>query len=69
MKRIESACLEQTLVFGSEEQFELYKRQMDRKHVAYRVLDGEKQPDGAICVRMKRSYVTYPVGDYLEGRP
>lgn len=69
MKRIQSACLEQTLVFGSEEQLELYKRQLERRRVAYRLLDSEAQSDGTLCVRMRRRYVNYPTGDYLEDRP
>ncbi len=66
MKRIESACLDQTLIFDSQEELELYERQLDRKRVPFQVLDSEQLSDGMLSVRMKRRYVHYPVGDYLE---
>ena len=54
------------LQYYSQEELELYERQMGRKRVPFQVLDSEKLPDGMLSVRMKRRYVHYPVGDYLE---
>ena len=56
----------QTLIFDSQEELELYERQLGRKRVPFQVLDSEKLPDGMLSVRTKRRYVHYPVGDYLE---
>lgn len=64
MKRIITACLEQTIKFETEE-IEAFKAQLDRKSIKYRILGTEKC-DGEIIVRIKKQYNTYDVGDYFD---
>lgn len=65
MKRIESACLMQTMLFDSMEELDLFKKQMEKKRVPYRVDGVERVENGMVSVRLCRRYVHYPVGDYL----
>jgi hypothetical protein len=65
MKRILSACLEQTQRFEDHEAFAAYCRMLDRKHIRYQVL--EKTTDASsLIVHMRRAYLLYPTGEYLE---
>ena len=66
MKRITSACLEQTLIFDSREELEAYRRQMEKKRVPFEVESVEELSGGQVCARAKRRYVHYPVGDYMK---
>ena len=79
MKRITSACLEQTLLFSLKEhvspeadresvrqEYEHYKKQMDHKRVRYEILAEEEQGDGTLRVRVKRQYNNYPWDGYLS---
>ncbi len=66
MKRIESACLEQTLIFDSREELEIFKRQLEKKRVPFKVEGVQDLTDGMVSVRMLRRYVHDPVGDYLD---
>ena len=80
MKRVQSACLEQTVHFQLKEdvighaaalravaeEVEQYKAQMDRKHVKHKILEETTQPDGSILVKIKRQYNNYDCGDYLK---
>lgn len=78
MKRIENACLEQTLLFSQKEkmnpdadlrinrqEFSAYKLQMDGKRMAYQVLAEEEMEDGSLRIRIRRQYNTYPCDQYL----
>ena len=79
MKRIKSACLEQTIHFelkadlekeeavqGVQREVEHYKLSMDRRHVKYKVLEENTLPDGSIQMKIKKQYNSYPCGDYLD---
>lgn len=66
MKRILSACLEQTVIFESREEMEAYERQLEKKRVPFKVVSAEQAGDGRMDVKMKRRYVHYPVGEYLD---
>jgi len=80
MKRVQSACLEQTIHFQLKEdvighaaalravmeEVTQYKVQLDRKHVKYKILEESTQPDGSILVKIKRQYNNYDLGDYLK---
>ncbi len=79
MKRITSACLEQTIHFQLKEELgretalaqvkdELaaYKAQLDKKRVQYRIISEEIQKDGSILLKIKKQYNTYSVGNYLD---
>ena len=72
MKRITSACLEQTIRFfdaagtiSPEDELEQYKKKMERKHVKYEILDSKREPDGSILIKIKKQYNTYSTDGYL----
>lgn len=79
MKRIQSACLEQTIRFVMKDdipreearqmvqaEYRHYLEQMDRNRTGYKVLEELPQTDGSLTVRLKRQYNNYDVGDYLK---
>ena len=79
MKRIQSACLEQTIRFVIKDdipreearqmvqaEYRHYLEQMDRNRTGYKVLEELPQADGSLIVRLKRQYNNYDVGDYLK---
>lgn len=79
MKRIQAACLEQTIHFQLKdglpredakqrvrEEYGAYKTQMDRNGTKYRILEEVEQPDGSIVIQIKRQYNTSPVGHYFD---
>ena len=79
MKRIQSACICQTLHFSLKEplsyeetlkqtryEVQHYQSTLDRSHVQYRILEENIQPDGSIIVKVIKQYNQSPVGSYLE---
>ncbi|MBU9727448.1 hypothetical protein [Diplocloster modestus] len=66
MKRIISACLEQTQKFESLEEFEAYQNSLDRKHIKYKIVDKQEQPGHSVSIKIIRSYNDYPVGNYMD---
>lgn len=79
MKRIQNACLEQTIVFSVRESFGIeedrrinreelahYKMQMAKKHVRYEILSEEECQDGALKVKIRRQYNQYPCSEYIK---
>lgn len=66
MKRIISACLEQTNRFETAEEFAAYTASMNRKNVKYKVVESENQPDGSVIVKIKKQYNHYDTGSYLD---
>ncbi len=79
MKRIQSACLEQTLHFQLKEgldhdfavsevqaEYEKYKRQLERAKVRYKIIEETVQGDGSILLKIKKQYNGYEVGEYLN---
>lgn len=79
MKRIQAACICQTLHFFlkdemskernekySQEEFERYKQSLEKSHTEYRVLEEVKQDDGSIIIKIIKQYNNSPVGDYLK---
>ena len=80
MKRVHSACLEQTIHFqlkdeglGHEaalravaEEVAHYKQQLERKHIKHKIMEETTQPDGSVVVKIKRQYNNYDSGDYLK---
>ena len=72
MKRITSACLEQTIRFFDatgtirpEDELEQYKKKMDRRNTRYEILETNKQEDGSIIITIKKQYNTYSTEGYL----
>lgn len=79
MKRIKSACLQQTIHFmlkedlrhedalrGVKEDVAAYKMQLERSRTRYRIDSEEKQPDGSVIVKIRKQYNSYDCGDYLD---
>ena len=79
MKRIKSACLQQTLHFmlkedlrhedavrSVKEDLATYRLQLERSRTRYRIDSEEEQPDGSIIVKIRKQYNSYDCGDYLD---
>jgi len=78
MKRIQAACLQQTLHFYAKEdmgpaaaaksiQDEVahYKAQLERTHTKYQIIEELLQPDGSVVLKIKKQYNNYSLGDYF----
>ena len=75
MKRIKFACLEQTIHFyvqdatairTAKDEFEMYKKGLERNKTTYKILSEEPQSDGSLIVKLKKQYNSYDCGTYLE---
>ena len=72
MKRITSACLEQTIRFFDatgtirpEDELEQYQKKMDKRNTRYEILETSKESDGSIVIKIKKQYNTYSTDGYL----
>ena len=72
MKRVKSACICQTLHFmlkdgldhlyavkQVKEEVETYKKNMERNHTKYKIVEQTEQPDGSIIVYFKIQSYTF----------
>lgn len=79
MKRIQSACICQTLHFilkeelehkyaaeQVKEEVEHYKLSLDKKRIRYKIVEETVQPDDSIILKIIKQYNQSPVGDYLD---
>ena len=82
MKRIQVACILQTLRFQQKEdsglsveamlklnrsEVQKYKAQLDKNKTRYKIDEESKQPDGAIIVRIRKEYNNgVAVGEYFD---
>ena len=79
MKRVESACICQTLHFLLKEdaphdyavrlvkeEVEKYKASLDRNHTKYKIVSEETESDGSVMIKIIKQYVGHPVGEYLD---
>lgn len=79
MKRIQYACLEQTIHFESKtdidqsaaantvkREVEGYKSVLERKKLKYKIEEEKTLPDGSVVLKIKRQYNAYDYGDYLQ---
>ena len=79
MKRVQAACISQTLRFLLREDMEKdlaikavdeevahYKRSLERTATKYRILEEKREVDGSVTIRIKKQYNQSPVGDYLD---
>jgi hypothetical protein len=79
MKRIQAACLNQTIHFllkddvprdeatkGVKAEFEAYKKKLEHSRTVYKILDEQAQADGSIIVKIKKQINQYDVGGYLD---
>ena len=82
MKRIQSACIMQTIAFRQKdgsglsretmlkmnrEELLRYKTQFDRNRTRYKIDEEADQPDGSVIVRIRKEYSgTADMGSYLD---
>ena len=79
MKRIQYACLEQTLRFMMKDdadpalaaqqiraEVEHYKNQLDHTRTKYRILEEREEPDHSIILSIKKQYNGHDLGTYLD---
>lgn len=48
------------------EEYEQYKRTLDRNHTQYRIVEETVLPDESIQIKVIKQYNQTPVGDYLN---
>ena len=73
MKRIQAACIYQTLLFSQKpdtgytreqaldinrREVEHYKHQLERAKTRYQITDQKEQEDGSILIRVRKQYNT-----------
>ena len=71
MKRVQAACILQTLVFQqkddcyfskekkialNKEEVEKYKASLEKNKTRFQIIEETQQPDGAILVRVRKQY-------------
>ncbi len=79
MKRIQEACLAQTVHFqlkedlshqlavkAVKEEVEQYKAKLDKSRVRYRIEEEKEMLDGSVVIKIKKQYQSYPCGNYLD---
>ena len=79
MKRIQTACLLQTIHFqlkedlpheeavqGAQEEYERYKAHLNHSGVRFFISKEETLPDGSILIHIRRQYNAYPGEEYLK---
>jgi len=79
MKRVQAACLLQTLHFQLKEDIDHdlavktvqdevahYKAQLERNRTAFKIDEEIVQPDGSILIKIRKQYNAVRVGDYLD---
>ena len=79
MKRIQKACLTQTVIFSNhnvgttayarkliEEEYKKYIKKLDVSRTKYQLLSEHKNDDSSIVIEIKKQYNNSPVGDYLN---
>ena len=79
MKRVKAACLMQTLQFQAKDdipreeaeqivkdEVARYKRQLARRNVAHVIDEERTEPDGSVVLRVRKQYISSPVGAYLD---
>ena len=79
MKRIQDACICQTLHFLLKEDMEHeqavkvvkeevahYRANLERNRTRYKILEEVPQEDGSVIVKVIKQYNACPVGNYLD---
>lgn len=71
MKRVKSACILQTLVFSQKpelghardanlklnrDEYEHYRKTLERTGTRYQILDESEQPDGSLVIHVRKQY-------------
>ena len=72
MKRIISACLEQTIRFDTskeanpQEDYKRFLATLDRNRTKYEVVDTKEEKDGSLIIKIKKKYNNYSTEGYLK---
>ena len=79
MKRIQSACLEQTVHFElnkdiahseavslSKRELDSYKTNLERRHARFKIVEETTLPDGSFQIKIKKQYNSYDCGNYID---
>lgn len=72
MKRVVSACVEQTLRFDTskeanpQDDFKQYLSKLNKKHTKYEVMDTQIDKDGSLVVKIKKEYNNYSTDEYMK---
>lgn len=72
MKRITSACLEQTIRFDTyndanpKEDLKRFLELMDRKNTKYQIVDQMENSDGSVMIKIKKQYNAYKTDGYID---
>lgn len=79
MKRIQQACICQTLRFFLKDDFpknqaeqqlawevQHYKDSLVKNRVAHKILEEKTLDDGSVVIKLIKQYNQSPVGDYLD---
>lgn len=79
MKRVKAACICQTLHFMLkedidhatavemvQEEIRRYKRDLERTHTQYKIIEEAVQADGSVIIKIIKQYNHSAVGDYLN---
>ena len=72
MRRITSACLEQTIRFDTwngadpEKELSMYLDQLKRKHTKYELIEKFTGDDGNLYIRIKKQYNSYKTDGYID---
>lgn len=65
-KRIQSACLYETIRFEQPSELAAYRAGLARKRVRYTIDSEETRSDGSVVIRIRRQYNAYKLGDYVK---
>lgn len=72
MKRITSACLEQTIRFDTyndadpKEDLKRFLEVLDRKKTRYQVVEQWEESDGTLFIKLKKQYNAYKTDGYID---
>ncbi len=66
MKRIQYACLLQTVRFETKTELETFQFYLKKKNRKYEIESEQPQADGSIIIKLKRQYINYAPGDYMK---
>lgn len=72
MRRIVSACLLQTMRFDTyndadpQKDLEIYCKKLDNGGTKYVIEDPVTEENGAIVVKIRKQYNSYPVKGYID---
>lgn len=72
MKRITSACLEQTIRFDTyndanpRDDVKKFLELLERKRTKYQVVEQKEEADGTVILKLKKQYNAYKTDGYID---